>query len=73
MKEILLQAIQESGALILKHFGTSFAIYQKTGINNLVTEIDQASEQLIRKIINQAFPEHGIVGEEYEIQETKTK
>ena len=73
MKDILLQAIKESGALMLKHFGTNFAIYQKTGINNLVTEIDQASEQLIRKIINNAFPDHGIVGEEYEIQETKTK
>jgi len=73
MKDILLNAIQQSGALILKHFGTNFAIHHKSGANNLVTEIDQASERMIRKIINEAFPEHGIVGEEFEIQQTKTQ
>jgi len=65
MKATLLQAIEEAGALIRKHFNGPFAISHKEGVNNLVTEVDQASERLITKIIREQYPDHGIIGEEY--------
>ncbi len=65
MKEVLLKAIGESGALVKKHFNGAFAVSHKDGVNNLVTEVDQASERLITSIIKSNYPGHGIVGEEY--------
>ncbi|WP_118976290.1 inositol monophosphatase family protein [Taibaiella koreensis] len=65
MKETLLNAIKEAGTLILKHFNGTFAVSHKEGINNLVTEVDQASERLITSIIRERYPDHGIIGEEY--------
>lgn len=71
MKETLLKAIKEAGALIHKHFNGPFAISHKDGVNNLVTEIDQASERLITGIIRAAYPDHGIIGEEYGAHDTQ--
>lgn len=65
MKETLLKAIQEAGALMKHHFNGTFEVTHKDGINNLVTEVDQACERLITKIIKDKYPDHGLVGEEY--------
>lgn len=65
IKEVLIDTIKEAGALILKRFDTEFEITAKEGINNLVTEVDMASERLIRANITSAFPTHHILGEEY--------
>ncbi len=65
MKETMLKAIGEAGILIQKHFNGPFAVSHKDGVNNLVTEVDQASERLITKIIKDAHPGQGIIGEEY--------
>lgn len=65
IKEVLLDAIQVAGELVLSKFNTSFDIKHKEGINNLVTEVDTASEQLIKKTIQTYFPDHGFIGEEY--------
>lgn len=65
MKETLLKATREAGALIKASFNGPFLISHKDGINNLVTEVDQACERLITEIIKSAYPDHGIVGEEY--------
>lgn len=65
MKDVLLQALAQAGALILKHFNGPFAVSHKDEVNNLVTEVDQASEQLITSIIKTAYPNHGFIGEEY--------
>jgi myo-inositol-1(or 4)-monophosphatase len=65
MKETLLKATRAAGALILKHFNGPFSVSHKDGVNNLVTEVDQAAEKLITQVIKSAFPDHGIVGEEY--------
>ncbi len=66
MKEILLESVKEAGKFIKDHFNTDFIITNKEGNNNLVTEIDEQSEKIIRNIISTAFPDHGIIGEEYE-------
>lgn len=73
MKETLLKAIKEAGALILKHFNGPFAVSHKDGVNNLVTEVDQASERLITSIIRDAYPGHGIIGEEYGAHEIQSR
>ncbi|MFT4061623.1 MAG: inositol monophosphatase family protein [Edaphocola sp.] len=65
MKETLMRAIMEAGELVGKSFNGPFAVTNKEGKNNLVTEIDQASERLINSIVKEAYPHHGFVGEEY--------
>ena len=72
LQPTLLKAIQAAGALIQERFRTRFSIDRKKGMNNFVTEVDKASEQLIRGIISADFPDHGIIGEEYEIKQTDT-
>lgn len=69
----LKQAATVAGNLIASRFQTHFAIDHKDGINNLVTEVDKQSEKLIREIISQHFPDHGIIGEEYEIKESASR
>jgi len=57
--------IQESGALIMKHFKeTSLGVDCKDD-GTPVTIADRNVELLLRKKINSNFPEHGILGEEF--------
>lgn len=55
---------KEAGSIIRDGFGKSFKIEYKTGENNLVTEIDKASEKLITDFVNKKFPSHSILAEE---------
>lgn len=72
-EEVLRNAATTAGSLVLEKFYTRFSIDHKDGINNLVTEVDKASELLIRNIIREAFPDHGIIGEEFERKESAGK
>ncbi len=65
MRATLIKAITEAGALIREKFNGPFQVSHKEGVNNLVTEVDQAAERLITKIIKEQFPDHGFIGEEY--------
>lgn len=65
MKSKLIEIIQSAGAFIRERFHTDFKVSSKDGLNNLVTEVDQASEKMIRTYIGEAFPDHKILGEEY--------
>lgn len=65
MKEVLLSTIMAAGALVKEGFSQEFEISHKDGINNLVTTIDKASEELIVNTIKAHFPDHGFVGEEF--------
>jgi myo-inositol-1(or 4)-monophosphatase len=58
------QAALAGGALLLDWMGR-FRIHQK-GPRDLVTEADFASQREIRRIVLEAFPDHGFVGEEAE-------
>ncbi len=53
----------QAGAKELRHWEGRFHARHK-GPRDLVTEADLASEQAIRRVISQQFPEHGILGEE---------
>ncbi len=64
LKETLIKAAEASGKLIMERFNGDFTIERKDGPNNLVTEVDKASEKLIMEIIHQQFPDHFILSEE---------
>ena len=57
----------ESGRVILPFFRTSLAVEDKApgGVFDPVTEADRAAEVVLRRLIRETFPDHGIVGEEF--------
>ena len=64
LKEVLMDAIKESGKIIQNYFQGTFTVENKEGINNLVTEVDKHSEDKIIEIIRAKFPTHSIISEE---------
>lgn len=64
LKATLLQAATEAGDIIRSYFHGSFAVSNKEGINNLVTEVDMLCEAKIIEIIQRNFPDHTIISEE---------
>ncbi|VAV98006.1 Histidinol-phosphatase [alternative form] [hydrothermal vent metagenome] len=66
--EALLERLADAaGAQILPYFRTNLAIDNKLENDGFdpVTLADRAGERVIRDMIKQAFPDHGIRGEEY--------
>lgn len=64
LKQILYQATEAAAAIIKEYSTKSFSISNKEGINNLVTEVDHKSEEVIFDIIKKNFPDHNILSEE---------
>lgn len=64
LKATLLHAVEAAGKVLKEHFNQSFKISNKEGINNLVTEVDHKSEEVIFAIIKKDFPDHYILSEE---------
>jgi myo-inositol-1(or 4)-monophosphatase len=58
------QAADAAARIHRAHAGAVGRIDTKSTATDLVTEIDRASEAAIRGIIQRAFPDHGILGEE---------
>jgi len=58
---------QVSGDAIMPFFRTSFAMEDKSagGVFDPVTEADRAAEAAMRRLIGEAFPHHGVIGEEF--------
>lgn len=73
LRETLMNAVKSGAAILKENFNTSFIIKNKEGINNLVTEIDHASEKAIIQTIQKQFPTHGILSEEYGAIEGNTE
>lgn len=57
-------ACDDADALVRSHFRRDLHIETKPD-RTFVTEADQAAERRIRERLHDAFPDHGIVGEEY--------
>jgi len=53
-----------AGQVLRDGYGRTHDIAFKSGVNNLVTEIDRRSEALIMARIAEAFPTHAFLGEE---------
>ena len=56
--EIAVKCALEAGKMLREGFGTSFKISSKEGRNNLVTEYDNRSEELIINTIKSEIPEY---------------
>lgn len=62
--EIALEAVSAASIPIIEHFHGGFEVEMKSD-QTPVTVADREAEQAIRSVIRDAFPEHGIWGEEY--------
>lgn len=62
--DFAVDAARRAGALTLEHFNTDTPFEMKAD-NTPVTAADRGAEELLRKRIEQAFPTHGILGEEF--------
>ena len=64
LKNTLLKATTEAASVLKEYFNTDFKISNKEGMNNLVTEVDHKSEEVIFAVIKENFPDHYILSEE---------
>ncbi|MDT8326651.1 MAG: inositol monophosphatase family protein [Roseovarius sp.] len=56
-----------AGPIVRKHFRTRLDIVSKTD-DSPVTIADRAAERVMRNLVSASFPDHGIRGEEYGVQ-----
>ena len=64
LKNTLLQAIHAAADEMRRFIDLEFKISNKEGVNNLVTEVDHASEKIIIDTIRKNYPDHHILTEE---------
>ncbi len=64
LKQTLIEATLAGAEQLKYFFDKDFAIHNKEGINNPVTEADHAAEKAIFEVIRKEFPEHYILSEE---------
>lgn len=62
--EAAVEIAQEAGRLTLEHFGTDLDVEMK-GDESPVTVADRGAEKLIRERLEAAFPQDGLLGEEF--------
>jgi myo-inositol-1(or 4)-monophosphatase len=66
LSEFMLQLAEAAGNAILPYFRKTLAIEDKGGKSwDPVTEGDKSAETAIRALIDQNYPTHGIIGEEF--------
>jgi histidinol-phosphatase len=61
--ELACAVAHEAGALTLRHFGGTVD-HEAKGDGSPVTVADREAEQLIRRLVTEAHPDHGVLGEE---------
>ncbi len=64
LKSTLLEAIEAAASEMRRFIDLDFKISNKVGVNNLVTEVDHASEKAIIDVIRKNYPGHHILTEE---------
>jgi histidinol phosphatase-like enzyme (inositol monophosphatase family) len=67
LKKFGILLAEESAKIIRQHFKQDIAINLKSDLTP-VTVADYLSEEKIRSLINKEFPEHGILGEEFGVE-----
>lgn len=70
MEQFITETITKAGNEIMSHFGSAEISRVKATENDIVTQADLASQQVISEAIKQHYPEHGIVSEESEGYQT---
>ncbi len=69
--EFALDAVWQAGRITLGYFQTGITAERKSD-NSPVTMADKQSEQKLRELITSYWPDHGIIGEEFGNEETKS-
>ncbi len=69
MKDFIERIIRDAGDAVMAYFGDADVIATKETASDIVTVADMASQEVILKQIREAYPEHGIVSEEYPVHE----
>lgn len=65
MLEVAIEVARRGGAVLMEHRQRGLSgVMTKTTDTDLVSDADRAAEELIVKLISEAFPNDGIVGEE---------
>ena len=64
LKNTLLRALHAGGEILQYYFEGTFEVKSKDTLNNLVTEVDQKSEEAIIQVIQDIYPDHFILSEE---------
>ncbi len=64
-KDFIRWLAEESGEIICRYFLDQTFTVQTKSDQTPVTQADRETEGLLRRMIRQYFPEHGILGEEY--------
>ncbi len=64
---VCVQAVRQAGEVLLEYFRQPLNVeFKEKNQQSPVTEADRRSEELLRTALSQAFPAHGIIGEEAE-------
>jgi len=69
---VALEAAESARKLIMSYYDGEFDVEIKSD-QTPVTVADRGAEQIIRKTINDAFPDHGVFGEEYGAENKETE
>ena len=64
-------AAQEAGAIVMDYFQTALSPERKAD-HTFVTVADRKAEERLRALIRQAYPDHGILGEEFGEQQSSS-
>lgn len=61
---LAIEAALKAGEIVAQGFGTSYAIFNKPGIQNYVTQFDKEAEASILTTIRERYPTHAFLAEE---------
>ena len=61
-------AVEQAGRLALQHFGSALAVEYKAD-RSPVTVADRRAEEALREVLGAAFPDDGILGEEFGVSD----
>jgi len=63
----------QSGEVIKPYFGKASLAIELKGDQTLVTQADREAETVMRELIRKAYPQHGIIGEEFGPENTSAE
>ncbi|MDD5558863.1 histidinol-phosphatase [Candidatus Methylomirabilis sp.] len=69
--DFAVEAAREAGEIVMKYFQTTLTPEQKPD-RTFVTAADRNAEERLRALIRQAYPDHGILGEEFGEQQSSS-
>ena len=69
-RSFIAELAEQSGALIRPYFGQKNLVVEIKADESPVTAADRGAEKLLRQLISQRYPDHGVIGEEFGSENT---